>query len=217
MKLYYFPLSTYSNKVLLALYEKGIDFEPVMTDLRDDEARSAYREIYPLGKVPLLVLDDDHRIPESSIIVEYLDTTYDNPPKLIPEDPVASRQTRFHDRMIDLYLNESVATLIFEGWKPEHERNTEAMEKARFRAGVIYGFMNQRLAEHSWLMDDFSLADCSAAPPLGYARDVLPFDEYENIVAYWERVQSRSSWQRVQEEMAPYQEWIREQAAAPNR
>ena len=72
MKLYYYPLSTYSQKVLIALYEKQLEFESELVFLFDPEAATSYKEIYPLGKIPLLVNEED-MVPESSIIVEYLD------------------------------------------------------------------------------------------------------------------------------------------------
>ena len=188
MQLYYFHPSTYAQKVLIACKEKEVTFEPVIVNLFEESERNRYREIYPIGKVPLLVLDDGHKIPESSIIVEYLDQHSDKGPRLIPADPDASRQTRCHDRMLDLYLNESVAALVFESWKPEAERNAELIERSRYRAGVIYEFMETRLADRTWLMGDgFTIADCAAAPPLAYAREVFPFEGRKAIEDYWQR------------------------------
>ena len=63
MKLYYHPLSSYSSKALTALYEKGLEFTPVLINLMDKAEHAKYRELYPLGKVPLLVLDDGSMIP----------------------------------------------------------------------------------------------------------------------------------------------------------
>ena len=77
MKLYYHPLSTYSQKVLIALYEKGLQFDGEMVQLFDPAVREEYRAIYPMGKIPCLFDDDDHMVPESSIIIEYLDTKAD--------------------------------------------------------------------------------------------------------------------------------------------
>ena len=116
MKLYYNPISTYSQKVLLAFYEKGIEFEPSIVSLMDPEAGAAYREVYPLGKIPCLVVDDDHIIPESSIIIEYIDGMAE--PRLIDGDSEQTRKIRFKDRMIDLYLNDNVVTLLFQS--PPH-------------------------------------------------------------------------------------------------
>jgi glutathione S-transferase len=215
MKLYYHPISTYSQKVLIALYEKSIDFTPEIVNLMDDAARDAYRKIYPLGKVPFVVLDDGHWLPESSIIVEYLDNHFSNAPKLIPDDADLSRQVRFKDRMYDLYLNDSVAALIFESWKPEPERNQELMARSRFRIGVMYDFMEMNLEKQPWTNgESFTLGDCAAAPPLFYAGEMAPFENRPNIVAYWQRLQERSAIRRVFDEAAPYLAALQEKMSA---
>lgn len=214
MKLYYFPLSTYSQKVLTALYEKGVEFESEQVRLFDEAERERYREIYPLGRIPLLVLDDGHLIPESSIIVEYLDTNLDGGPRLIPSAPDEARQTRFHDRMLDLYLNDSIASLLFQSWKPEEARDGELIERSRFRAGVMYDFLEHRLDGRTWLMgEDFTMADCAAGPSLLYAGDLFPFAERPALAAYWERLRARPSYARVLEEADPFLRELRERAA----
>ncbi len=215
MKLYYYPLSTYCQKVLITLYEKSVDFTPELVFLMDDVERDAYRKIYPLGKIPLLVLDDSRWVPESSIIVEYLDTHFSDGPKLIPDDPDLSRQVRFKDRMYDLYLNDSISTLVFESWKPESERNQELIERSRFRIGVMYDFMEKNLEKQTWTDGEaFTMGDCAAAPPLFYAREMAPFDERPNIAAYWQRLQERSSIRRVLDEAAPYLAKLQERISA---
>jgi len=215
MKLYYYPLSTYSQKALIAFYEKSVEFTPELVSLFDESEREAYRKIYPLGKIPLLVLDDGHWVPESSIIVEYLDTHFSDGPKLIPDDPELSRQVRFKDRMYDLYLNESVAALIFESWKPEAERNQELMARSRFRIGVMYDFMEMNLDKQTWTNGEaFTLGDCAAAPPLFYAQEVAPFAERSKIASYWQRLQERPSIRRVLDEAVPYLAKLQEKISA---
>ena len=205
MKLYYHPLSSYCHKVLTACYERAIEFTPEIVSLMDDEQRGAYLEIYPLGKIPLLIGDDGHRVPESSIIVEYLDTHLDNPPKLIPEDPDRSRQVRFKDRMYDLYLNESVTQLLFEGAKPETNRDRALLERCHRRIAVMYAFMEQSFENQTWSSGEtFSLSDCAAVGPLYYASRVAPFEAHANVTAYWQRLQMRPSVRRVLEEAAPH-------------
>jgi glutathione S-transferase len=218
MKLYYHPLSTYSQKVLIALYEKGLAFEAEIVNLMDDAARDAYRKIYPMGKIPLLVLDDGQWVPESSIICEYLDTHFDAEPKLIPDDRDHSRQVRFKDRMYDLYLNESVSALLFENFKPAAQRSQELQARCRYRIGVMYGFMEKNLQSQTWTNGEtFTLGDCAAAPPLFYAQQTAPFADRPNIVAYWQRLQARPAVQRVLGEAAPYLARMQEQeAAAPD-
>jgi glutathione S-transferase len=203
MKLYYHPLSSYSQKVLIALYEKGIEFEPHIVALMDSEARTKYREIYPMGKVPLLIVGDDHLIPESSIIIEYLDGLAE--PKLIFGDADKRRKIRFKDRMFDLYLNNSVSRLLFQSMKPEAERDQERIETSKFRIETMYGFMEHEFGEQLYANGEkFSMADCAAATALFYAQRIAPFDHHENISAYWDRLASRPTVQRVMSEAEPY-------------
>ena len=213
MKLYYHPLSTYSQKVLIALYEKGIDFTPEIINLMDPDAHNEYRKTYPMGKVPCLELDDGHIIPESSIIVEYIDSM--DEPMLLKGDAEKIRKIRFKDRMYDLYLIETVATLLFQGLKPESEQDPERIEKARSQIDTMYGFMENELGNQAYSNgDEFLMSDCAAAPGLFYAQHVAPFAEHENICAYWERLIERSSIQRTQEEATPYLEAFMNKNAA---
>ena len=202
MKLYYNPISTYSQKTLIAFYEKGIEFEPNIVSLMDPEARAAYLEIYPLVKIPCLVLDDGHIVPESSIIIEYIDGMAE--PRLIDGDSEQTRKIRFKDRMIDLYLNDTIVTLLFQGMKPEAERDQERIDTAKFRVSTIYNFMENELGSQSFAQGDtFSMADCAAAPALFYAEQIAPFAEHKNISAYWDRLKERASVQRTLEEARP--------------
>ena len=202
MKLYYNPISTYSQKALIAFYEKGIDFEPNIVNLMDPDDLTKYRDVYPMGKIPCLVLDDGHLIPESSIIIEYIDSMAE--PRLIDGDSEQTRKIRFKDRMIDLYLDDSIVTLLFQGMKPEDQRDPERMKTAKFRIDTMYGFMEAEFEKHPFASgDQFSMADCAAAPALIYAEQAAPFAAYKNISAYWERLKQRPSVQRTQEEARP--------------
>lgn len=213
MKLYYHPLSTYSQKVLTALYEKNLDFEAEILMLFDPEVRDRYREIYPLGKIPLLVDDDDHMVPESSIIIEYLDQKAE--PKLIKGNADETRQIRFKDRMFDLYLLESIATLFFQSMKAEDERDQDRIDTASFRIDKIYMFMEMELENQPFSCgSEFTMADCSAAAGLFYAGKVAPFADRPLIQKYWERLRSMPSIQRVHEEAAPHLEEMEKRNAA---
>lgn len=213
MKLYYNPISTYSQKTLLAFYEKGLEFEPNIVALMDPEAREAYREVYPLGKIPCLVLDDGHIIPESSIIIEYIDNMAE--PRLIDGDAEQTRKIRFKDRMLDLYLNDSVVTLLFQSMKPEEQKDQERIDTAKFRVDTIYSFMEHELGQNQYAQGNtFTMADCAAAPALFYAELLAPFAEHKNISAYWERLKERESVQKTQSDAKPIiEEFMAENAA----
>ena len=213
MKLYYNPISTYSQKALIAFYEKGIDFEPNIVSLMDPDDLAKYRKVYPMGKIPCLVLDDGHLIPESSIIIEYIDDMGE--PRLIDGDNEQIRKIRFKDRMLDLYLNDPIVTLLLQGMKPEDQRDPERMATAQFRIDTMYGFMEAEFEKHPFASgDQFSMADCAAAPALFCAEQTAPFAEYKNISAYWERLKQRPSVQRTHEEALPALEAFMDKNAA---
>jgi glutathione S-transferase len=61
------------------------------------------------------------------------------------------------------------------------------------------------MANREWAAgSDFSMADCAAAPTLYYANRIVPFGEYPNLAAYFDRLTKRPSFARVFEEAAPY-------------
>lgn len=208
MKLYYNPLSTYSQKALIAFYEKGIAFEPEVVNLMSDDARKAYEQVYPLGKVPFLKASDDWSVPESTIIIEYLDDRFPDTPRLIPAEREAARQVRFMDRMCDWYVDEPVSELLFQkiGFRPVDEARAA---KANKQLGVAFGYIEQRLASQDWLCaSGFSMADCALIPSLFYAQFAAPFTDRPAIQRYWARAQQRPSYQKVMAEFVPIWEGL---------
>lgn len=197
MKLYYFPRSTYCQKVLLAFYEKQVAFTPVVLYPGNADDRAQLAKLTPLGKLPVLVLDDGWKIPESSIIVEYLDAHHGGP-RLIPEDRDLARQTRFHDRIADLYITDSFRTIV-------HDSDADRVTKARERLDAMFAGIDQHLAKRTWVMGDtFTLADCSLIPALAAYRNVHSFDRFAHLSAYLSRALERPSVVRVRREHEAY-------------
>jgi|SRR5579863_5118346 len=216
MQLYYNPLSTYSQKVMIAFNEKGLGYTPELVDLGSPDARAAYERIYPLGKVPFLKATSDWHVPESTSIIEYLDDKFPDAPRLIPTGSGdAARQVRFMDRLTDLYFDEPIVDLLLQqiGIRP---KESASEQRARKYIGVTYSHWEQRLASRSWLCGEhFTMADCAAIPPLFYAQFVAPFTEQPNIVRYWQRAQQRPSYQKVRAEFEPiWQARLSQQVAA---
>lgn len=204
MELHYHLLSSYAQKTLIGLYEIGASFKPQILDFMNPKARADYEAFYPLGKIPLLVLDDGTLLPESSIIIEHVDLTTPGGPRLIPADPVRALRVRLLDRQVDNYLNDTLQKIFFDGRKPPEQRDPEGVAIARKRIEVTYRMLDADLAHGQWLAgDSFSLADCAAAPCLAYLRGMVPFDAHKNLAAYAGRVAERPSVQRVREEAAP--------------
>jgi len=203
MKLYYFPLSTYSQKAMIAFNEKGISYEPIVVQLLEPAERAEFEKIYPIGKVPFLQAND-RPVPESTSIIEYIEDEFPGTPRMIPAgNGDAPRQVRFMDRMTDLYFTEPLSELISQqlGLRPKDD---DKAVRARKYIALTYAHWDQRLATRKWLCgDDFSMADCAAIPGLFYAQSMLPFAAHPHIVAYWQRAQQRPSYAKVRAEFEP--------------
>jgi glutathione S-transferase len=204
LKLHYHIASTYCQKVILAFYEKGVEFTPVHVNLFDDAARAEYKKLYPLAKIPLLT-GDDLFIPESTIIIEYLENEFPNSgTQLIPDDKTAARRVRFKDRVYDNYLNNPVSTLFFESQKPTDKRSAETDAKARQTLETVYQLMEKSLADNAFLSGaSFSMADCAAFAPLFYAQKLHPYRDQKNLTAYFGRMMQRPSVQKLLKDLLP--------------
>jgi glutathione S-transferase len=98
------PLSSFCQKVLVALYELKVPFEFRHLDLADADQRAAHLQRWPKGKMP--VLEDPTTgmaLPETSIIIEWLDR-HGGGGRLLPGDPDACLEVRLWDRISDLYV-----------------------------------------------------------------------------------------------------------------
>lgn len=205
MKLYYNPVSSYSQKVVLAFYEKEVQFTPEIVNIMDPAAHAEYTKVSPFGKIPILVLDDGRKVLESSIIIEYLEDTHRSSARLIPEDKDAAREARYLDRFFDLYINDPMAKVFFDGLRPEGERDPRGVAAAQTTLQRAYAEADAMFASRTWAAGDaFSIGDCAAAPALAYARMVFPFEQHKNLVAYSDRLNERPSFTRVRNEAAPF-------------
>jgi glutathione S-transferase len=202
-ELYYHPLSPYSQKVLVAIYEKALDFTPRIVNLKSAQERARYRALYPIGKLPLVVLNHGPVIPESSIIIEYLDGL--GGVRLIPEDTEDARRTRFMDRFFDNYLTDTANELFSEGIKPPEQQDTLRIESAQDSIRAVYDFIEHEVSYRPWAAgQSFSMADCAAAAGLFHAGRILPFHDHPNLAAFAERLGERPSVARMREEATPY-------------
>jgi glutathione S-transferase len=205
LKLYFHPLSSFCHKVLIALYETGTPFEPRTVDLFNEIGE--YRKIWPIGKIPVLRDEaKDRTVPETSIIIEYLAQHYPGKTQLFPADRDLCRQMRLRDRFYDLYVNVPMQKIVTDRLRPAGKNDPYGVEEARALLKTSLGMIDQDMANNRWVMgDDFTMADCAAAPALFYADMVAPFgDTHKNAAAYLDRLKERSSYARVLKEAEPY-------------
>jgi glutathione S-transferase len=93
LKLYFHPLSSFCQDVLIAFYENNTPFEPHIVDLTNETSSADFKKIWPIGKFPCCVTTRDRTIPESSIIIEYLGLNYPGRTQLVPSDADLARQS----------------------------------------------------------------------------------------------------------------------------
>jgi glutathione S-transferase len=207
LTLHFHPLASYCWKALIALYENDTPFTPNLVDLGNPAERAALVKLWGIGKFP--VLRDDARnetVPESSIIVEYLDRNYGGQTRFIPDDAGRALQTRLRDRFYDLYVHLPMQKIMIDRLRPVDKTDPHGVEEARAQLRTSYAMIEQQMARGSWAMgDDFTLADCAAAPSLFYGSMAEPFDgAQKNLSAYLERLKARPSFVRVLKEAEPY-------------
>lgn len=193
--------------MLIALYENATPFTPHMVDLGKQAERSALRRLWGIGKLPVLRDDArDQTVPESSIIIEYLDRHYPGRTQLVPADADLAWQTRLRDRFYDLHVHEPMQKIVGDRLRPAEKRDPFGVEEAKARLDIAYGLIEQEVVNKRWVMgDQFTMADCAAAPSLFYANLVQPFgDTHRGVAAYFDRLKTRPSYARVLTEAAPY-------------
>lgn len=206
LKLYMHPLSSYCHKVLIGFYENDIPFEAKQLD--DAAVAGEFKAMWPVARFPLLRDERrGHVIPESSIIIDYLALHYPGKVKLVPDDPDLARQVRMRDRFFDNYMHTPMQKVPADRLRPEDKRDPLGVEEARAMYRTALDMVESEMAGKTWAMgDEFTMADCAAAPALFYGDKFFgPFREtHQNAMAYLDRLKARPSYARALEEAEPY-------------
>lgn len=203
LTLYYHPLASFCHKVLIAFYERGVDFEKRLIDLADPADRAALQEVWPFTQFP--VLSDRRRgrdVAESSIIIEYIDHHAGGAHKLIPVDWDSALEVRLWDRVFDGHVQVPMQAIVLDRIRA----SKGDMSGERGTLGTAYAMIDKRMQGRDWVVGhSFSMADCAAAPALFYANTVHAFPpECKALIGYYERLMARPSVARVMAEAKPY-------------
>lgn len=206
LELYFHPLSSFCHKVLVALYETGVEVEPVLVNLGDARDRARFLELWPIGKFP--VLRDrmrDSTVPESSTIIEYL-ALHCGAQALIPTDPQAALEARAMDRFFDLHIHVPMQKVTTDSLRPAAQSDAFGVDQAKALMETAYDILEARLERRLWAAgDEFTLADCAAAPALFYGNLAVPLKEsQQRCRAYLRRLMARPSYARALAEAGPY-------------
>ncbi|HEV2680438.1 MAG TPA: glutathione S-transferase family protein, partial [Rhodanobacter sp.] len=167
--LYGHPFSSYTQKVLIALYENGTSFEFRCLGPDTPQHSTEWLQRWPLRKFPLLV-DGERNIVETSIIIEFLQLVHPGPVRLLPPDPMAALEVRFLDRFFDLHVMNPVQHAVGGALTGDSVKRQEGLALAVEKLERAYAWLEGQLAGRTWAAGaDFTLADCAAAPSLFYA------------------------------------------------
>lgn len=205
LTLHFHPLSSFCQKVLVALYENDTPFTGQLVDLFDPAQEQAFRMLWSIRRFPVLV-DDGRVVPESTTIIEHLDRHHRGATRLVPDGAEAAAEVRLMDRLFDLYINVPMQKVVTDRLRPEGRGDATGVEQARELLGAAYDVLAQRLKGRTWAAgEDFTMADCAAAPALRYAAMTRPFGAHHRTLgAYLERLEARLSFARVMAEGEPY-------------
>src|SRR5215471_2586374 len=130
IKLYDFLSCPYGQKVRIVLAEKALNYDLVAVDLiQSEHRRPEFLRLNPFGRVPVLV-DDDTTVYDSTVINEYLEDEYPEPPLLPAVGASALRaQARMWEDIADTSFTVQVGQLMAEMGKPESERDSNRIQR----------------------------------------------------------------------------------------
>ena len=170
MKLYSVDLSPYAARVRIAIYAKKLPIE-ILPPPAGGPKSAEYLALNPMGRIPVLVLDDGTPIPESETIVEYLEDAFPDP-ALRPHGPEAAARVRLIARVAELYVIIPLQGLF--GQMDPTKRDAAVIEAgvAKLEEGLTY--LESVMGEGGYAAGDkFTTADCEVTPVLFMVNAVL--------------------------------------------
>ena len=207
------PFSSYTQKVLIALWADDTDFTYRM--IEDPENMGELKRHSPYGLFPLLI-DDGQPVLESSTIIEHLHAHHRGPNDWIPQGE-AGRRVRFLDRFFDLYVMGNMQKPVADKIRPNGNSDPFGVEKARGDLHTAYDWLEAHLGDGAWAVgNSFTMADCAAAPSLFYAdwiEEIGP--DRPRLAGYRARLLAHPVVARAVDEGPPYRHYF--PLGAPDR
>lgn len=211
MRLYSGPLSLFSRKVEIVLYEKGIEFQRIEVAFTQTEGyRPKHPEVLaanPKGQVPVLA-DGDLTLFDSTVILEYLEDAYPTPP-LYPADSRQKARCRQIEVHADEILFADVRRLLYRTEPPlaDAERQKARQEEGRRGEEGIAGHFRRldgELSARDHFCGDFSVADIAMFMTVHFAVRLNgpSLDGFPALAAWYQRVGERPSASRAVGEIA---------------
>ena len=195
MKLIGTLTSPYVRKVRIVLAEKKIEYEFVLDSPWTSE--SAVPEINPLGKIPVLVLDDETVLFDSRVISEYLDNVAPNN-KLMPAPNRERTEVKRWEALAD-GICDAAALLFLEKKRPEKQQSPDWIARQESKMIRAIDYMAAELGDNACCIGmHFSLADIAAVCALGYLAFRFPAinwsEKHPNLARLYAKLMLRPSF-----------------------
>lgn len=195
MKLIGSLTSPYVRKIRIVLAEKKIEYDLVLDSPWAEGTQVP--ALNPLGKVPVLVLDDDSTLYDSRVIAEYLDMVAPNN-RLLPASGRERISVKRWEALADGVLDAAVAAFL-ESRRPDGERSPSWIARQRGKTTQALKVMSQELGEQPWCHgNSLSLADIAVGCALGYVSfrlgDIPWSKEYPNLSQLYEKLMQRPAF-----------------------
>ncbi|MDF5732663.1 MAG: glutathione S-transferase family protein [Rhizonema sp. PD38] len=164
--LYEHPLSPYAQKTKIALREKGVEFETKTPDISGKGfGGSEFLEANPRAEMPVLI-DDDVKIFDSTIILEYIEDKWSAPP-LLPSNPAHRARVRMIEEVMDTYyepINWGLGEINFFG-RAKGELAEKIVGNAKQQAASCREWLTKQLGDREWFNgDSFGWSDLCVFP-----------------------------------------------------
>ncbi len=195
MKLIGSLTSPYARKARIVLAEKKIEYDFELDSPWNDE--SGVPDVNPLGKIPVLILDDETVLFDSRVIVEYLDNVTPNN-KLMPAPNRERTLVKRWEALADGICDAAVSAFL-EGKRPTKSQDKGWIARQRAKIGKALEFMAEELGENTYCMGmHISLADIAVGGALGYLLFRFPDidwrEDHPNLARLHEKLMLRPSF-----------------------
>jgi glutathione S-transferase len=194
MKLIGSHTSPFVRKVRIVLAEKKIEYDFVIDSpwLADSKVPN----INPLGKIPVLVLDDETPLFDSRVIVEYIDNVTPNN-KLFPSPNRERTEVKRWEALAD-GICDAAASAFVEAKRPAAQQSADSISRQREKITRGLAFMAEELGDKSFCVGThFSMADIAVGAALGYLcfrfADINWLEEHPNLAKLYTKLLQRSS------------------------
>ncbi|HET6160118.1 MAG TPA: glutathione S-transferase family protein [Dongiaceae bacterium] len=205
MKLYSLPLSPYSARVRGAIYAKKLAVD-IVTPPEGWRQSEEFRQINPARRVPILILEDGTALPESGVIVEYLEEAFPEIP-LRPKDAKERARVRLITTVADLYVMQAAMPLFLLLDKEKIDDEAVAAGFEKLDGGLAH--LDSLLRPGSYAQGDrISTADVWLTPVrftldgmIGFAKRPDLLDQHPAVAGYTDVIKRDLALSRVWQEM----------------